>query len=89
MADLKPKTAPKIITEHVYPPIPVRSYDWSAHYDGHEENGFVGWGETEAAAIHNLELQSADEPMRCKTGLVANDGSCIHCYAWQGERCRS
>lgn len=43
----------KIITTYVKPPIPSRSFDWSAHYDGDEE-GFVGNGETEAKAIEEL-----------------------------------
>lgn len=43
----------KIITTHVFPPIPVRTSDWSAHYDGDEE-GHVGWGTSEAEAIGDL-----------------------------------
>lgn len=41
----------KIVTAHVYPPIPTRSSDWCAHYDGEEEAGNYGWGSTEAEAI--------------------------------------
>lgn len=47
-----------VIVTHVCPPIPVRQFDWSAHFDG-EEEGPVGWGESYAAAImalmNNLE----------------------------------
>jgi hypothetical protein len=50
-----------IITSHVYPPIPIRAYDWCAHADGHEECGPVGWGETEAAALADLAQQSERE----------------------------
>lgn len=41
----------KIVTTHVYPPIPVRTFDWCAHYDGDEESGQYGYGATEKAAI--------------------------------------
>lgn len=43
----------KIITTYVHPPLPVRTSDWSAHYDGDEE-GHVGWGATEADAVADL-----------------------------------
>lgn len=46
----------KIRTENVYPPIPIRDYDWSAvddnTYDG--EDCPIGWGRTEQAAINDL-----------------------------------
>lgn len=52
--------SPRIKTEHVYPPIPVRSCDWSAWYDGYEEGGPSGSGSTEAEAIRDLiENQAA------------------------------
>ena len=48
----------KIITEHVYPPIPIRSCDWLAYYDGDEPNDDgqmkTGSGATEQEAIDNL-----------------------------------
>jgi len=44
-----------IITDHVYPPIPVRSNDWCAYFD---ELGADcsphGWGATEQEAIDDL-----------------------------------
>lgn len=43
---------PKIVTENVFPPIPIRSFDWCAHYDDPE--GPKGWGRTEAEAIADL-----------------------------------
>lgn len=46
----------KIITTHVYPPIPDRRNDWSAHFDG-EEEGLAGWGRTEAEAVEDLKAQ--------------------------------
>lgn len=63
-----PETAPmKIRTTHVYPPIPIREFDWSAvdedTYDADcDQDGFfskspVGWGATEAEAIADLKEQ--------------------------------
>lgn len=45
----------KIITTFVHPPIPIRSMDWQAHYDGEEDEQMdVGTGATEAEAIADL-----------------------------------
>lgn len=41
----------RLVTSYVHPPIPVRSMDWCAHWDGEEEAGNYGWGSTEQAAI--------------------------------------
>ena len=56
-----------ILTEHVYPPIPDRSCDWSAidgdTYDGAPDTHPpcpVGWGATEAEAIADL-LEQIEE----------------------------
>jgi hypothetical protein len=49
----------KIRTEFVYPPIPIRDFDWSAvdddTYDG--EGCPIGYGRTEEAAIADLKQQ--------------------------------
>jgi hypothetical protein len=50
----------KIITEHVYPPIPVRQFDWSAVRDGYEPGCPLGTGPTERDAINDLLDQEAD-----------------------------
>lgn len=50
----------KIVTSHIYPPIPVRDWDWCAHYDGEEEAGNYGWGATEAEAIQDFLDNCAD-----------------------------
>ena len=34
----------KIITQFVYPPIPIRRYDWNAVREGYDEGDPVGWG---------------------------------------------
>ena len=53
---------PRIVTTHVYPPIPVRVFDWCAHYEGEEEDGVYGWGRTEAEAVADLiEIHEDDE----------------------------
>jgi hypothetical protein len=43
-----------IKTYPAYPPIPDRTQDWCAWYDGEEELQHYGWGATEAAAIKDL-----------------------------------
>ena len=42
----------RIFVEHVYPPIPRSSFDWSAHYD--DEEGPTGTGSTPYMAILDL-----------------------------------
>jgi hypothetical protein len=55
-------TKPKIVTSHVYPPVPVRNFDWAAWRDGEEERGRYGYGTTEAEAIADLlEMEADDE----------------------------
>lgn len=50
----------RIVTEHVYPPVPTRAWDWAAYRDGNEE-GLTGRGATEAAAINDLLRMEIDE----------------------------
>ena len=53
----------KIVTEHIFPPIPNRTFDWLAWIDGNEEDGPYGYGKTEQEAIEWLKecLQEEDE----------------------------
>ena len=44
----------KVRTEHIYPPIPIRSFDWSAALDGYDQGDPVGYGPTEALAVADL-----------------------------------
>jgi hypothetical protein len=44
-----------IKTSYVFPPIPDRSFDWIAYYDGHEEDNNNGFGKTEKEAIQDLK----------------------------------
>ena len=74
----------RIRTEFVYPPIPLRQFDWSAidddTYDGAPDSGNrgqIGRGETEEAAIADLLDILAEEQDRDCTctyrGLGGND----------------
>ena len=49
------KTTMNIKTEHITPPIPIRSHDWRAWDDDDDpETGYSGWGATEVEAINDL-----------------------------------
>jgi hypothetical protein len=55
------RTFGPIRTEHVLPPIPTRSFDWSAVFDDrYEEGDLVGRGETELEAICDLITQELE-----------------------------
>lgn len=56
----------EITTSNVYPPIPIREFDWCAYFDGEEETGRYGWGVTEASAIKDLRQRYEDEQMTHK-----------------------
>lgn len=48
----------KILTSFVYPPIPIRSFDWVAYFDGYDgapdSKDIHGTGATEQEAIDDL-----------------------------------
>lgn len=48
------RRAPRVLVEHVNPPIPVRSHDYRATFDGYEPGDPMGWGETPDQAAANL-----------------------------------
>jgi hypothetical protein len=56
----------KVATEFIYPPIPIRTHDWTAYYpdlyDGAPDAGtqLVGYGETEADALRDLAEQAGE-----------------------------
>lgn len=50
----------RIRTEHVYPPIPIRDFDWRATLDDYEPGCPIGEGPTEEAAIADLLSQIRD-----------------------------
>lgn len=43
-----------VCTRNVYPPIPIRSFDWCAWWDGIDEGENAGWGTTEEDTIKDL-----------------------------------
>lgn len=59
----------RIVTVHEYPPIPDRSNDWCAFYDGEEERGNYGWGRTEADAISDLVVNCTDDEPDARVSL--------------------
>lgn len=68
----------RIITDHVFPPIPERSMDWCAFFDGQEEKTrWQGWGPTEAAAIADLHerLAGYDEVFCGRCGEIVPFGA--------------
>jgi hypothetical protein len=50
-----------IETVHLYPPIPIRDFDWCATLVGYEPGDPQGWGKTEEAAIDDLLSECAAE----------------------------
>jgi hypothetical protein len=54
-----------VIVSYICPPIPIRSMDWEARMDNHDdnENTMRGHGITKLAAMENLlEQFDGDEP---------------------------
>lgn len=81
---LPPGYRVKIVTNHEYPPIPLRQFDWSACTDNYEPGAPLEHGETETEAVDNLlkhwcKNQGAD---------VSGTGECLLCPASSGEICR-
>jgi hypothetical protein len=57
------KTILCICVDFVFPPIPVRSFDWAAWIDGTEERGCYGRGATREAAVADLYEQLEEEEL--------------------------
>lgn len=80
----------RIITTYVFPPIPIRDFDWQAIYEDDEPNDNggmpIGRGSTEDAAIQEL----LEHYPRCKErgGAVGPRGECFVCDAESGVACR-
>lgn len=80
----------KIKTIYVYPPIPIRDFDWAAYdadtYDG--VSGKVGFGATKEQAIRELEeilRQDADAEEVCRLGDCCprcGEEICKHGVCW-------
>jgi hypothetical protein len=50
-------TARRVITEHVFPAIPTRRWDWIAYLEEFDLGEPVGMGSTEEAAIADLQQE--------------------------------
>lgn len=78
----------KIITTHIYPPIPFRGCDWEAHLDGDEPtddgqwSGPRGFGATESEAIANLKDEMESPCEHCGQIGECDSPTCDEC----GER---
>lgn len=79
---------PKIVTHCEWPPIPIRSFDYCAHYDDPE--GPTGWGATEAEAVNDLLTNYPPPCVDCDGhgGMDTPWGhaECATCEG-SGERC--
>ena len=62
-----------IHVEFIYPPIPDRSFDYQATFDGYEPGCPIGHGPTEQAAIDDLHEQF-EEDLEFKAWLATPDG---------------
>jgi hypothetical protein len=71
-------------TTNIYPPIPVRQFDWQAWYaDEGEESGNYGYGETEAKAIEDLRDKNDDSgeiPCEDCTKIRGYNYCTMNCY---------
>lgn len=76
----------KVILTYVYPPIPVRSMDWAAHWDGDEPNDdghmLYGSGPAPKAALADLLRRERElHPDMCPHGdkfCPCPDGAACH-----------
>jgi hypothetical protein len=62
---LRKRSGVKVAAERIhvyfdYPPIPIRSMDWSAYRDSYEPGCLIGRGPTKDAAIIDLLEQEID-----------------------------
>ena len=79
-----------IKTSCIYPPIPIRSYDWMAWVDGREEDTWLqGYGATEAQAIAELRerIEEAGEeaPEQCDCVFRGDIADVSECGLHGGE----
>lgn len=64
-----------LVIDYVFPPIPVRSFDWAVWIDGREESGPYGRGPTREAAINDLFEQLAIDDLFEQLEEEAPNGS--------------
>lgn len=75
----------KIITECIYPPISIRTMDWSAASDNYEPGLPLEYGATEKEAIENL----LDNHCKDRGADVDHDNVCRLCLAATSEKCKA
>lgn len=64
---------------HELPPIPTRACNWRAGFDGREEEGRDGFGETPIAAILDLyqTTETPEEVLACVVALIRADADTL------------
>lgn len=75
----------KIVTHHVYPPIPTRNCDWCAVTENYEPGSPMGEAPTEGAAISDL----LSEYCMARGADTDSTGGCLLCFALAGKQCRA
>lgn len=65
----------KVNFTHERPPIPTRSHDWRAGFDGREEEGRDGFGETKLKAAIDLyqHCETPEEVIACVVAILRAD----------------
>lgn len=68
-------TMPEVIFTHERPPVPTRNLDWRAGFDGREEEGRDGFGETKLKAALDLyhNCEDADDALAAIVGILRAD----------------
>jgi len=52
----------KISLDYIFPPIPIRRFDWCAYLEDHQEGDPMGWGKTRYEAVIDLMENMGDLP---------------------------
>jgi hypothetical protein len=82
MTDKSERGKPPIITSYVFPPIPVRHYDYCAFRQGTEVSGNYGWGASKEDAIADLITIEADAEAEAEQAdAYLRDG--LHSEYWR------
>jgi hypothetical protein len=66
----------KVILTHEFPPIPIRTMDWRAGFDGREEEGTDAFGPTRLAALVALYHETEDhhDTLACIAAILREQG---------------
>ncbi len=63
----------RVETRYIRPATVARSHDWQAFFPDCEDEGPVGWGETEADAVKDLADQVSDLWLCCENEVIEMD----------------